>query len=139
MLNIKNIVKPGDMSLYREHRGAAHSICNLKYSAHKGISIVLDNRFNSRFNWLSLSLRLEGEETLKYHCVCQPPSGTEKFNIVRNKYGRTHKCYLSVFDRKHPFWANLVQKVKIVSLSWNLVPRLIRICRIQWCCSVFLF
>ena len=45
----------------------------------------------------------------------------------------------SVFDRKYPFWANLVQKVKIISLSWNLVPRLIRICRIQWWCSLFLF
>ena len=33
----------------------------------------------------------------------------------------------SVLDRKNPFWANLVQKIKIVSLSWNLVPRLIRI------------
>ena len=45
----------------------------------------------------------------------------------------------SVFDRKYPFWANLVQKVKIISLSWNLVPRLIRICKIQWWCSLFLF
>ena len=27
----------------------------------------------------------------------------------------------SVLDWKHPFWANLVQKVKIVSLSWKLV------------------
>ena len=25
-----------------------------------------------------------------------------------------------------PFWINLVQKIKIVSLIWNLVPRLIR-------------
>ena len=31
----------------------------------------------------------------------------------------------SVFDRKYPFWTNLVQKVKIVSLSWNLVPTII--------------
>ena len=44
-----------------------------------------------------------------------------------------------VFDWKYPFWANLVQKVKIISWSWNLVARLIRICRIQWCCSLFLF
>ena len=46
---------------------------------------------------------------------------------------------LSVFDWKYPFWANLVQKVKIISLSWNLVPRLIRVCRIQWWYSLFLF
>ena len=35
------------------------------------------------------------------------------------------------------FWANLVQKTKVVGFSWNLV--LIWICRIQWCCSLFLF
>ena len=44
-----------------------------------------------------------------------------------------------VFEWKYPFWANLVQKIKIVTLCWNLVPRLIRICRIQWCCSLVLF
>ena len=33
----------------------------------------------------------------------------------------------SVIHRKHSFWANLVQKIKIVSLSWNLVPNLMRI------------
>ena len=30
-----------------------------------------------------------------------------------------------VLDRKYPFWANLFQKIKIVSLSSNFVPRLI--------------
>ena len=45
----------------------------------------------------------------------------------------------SVLNQKNPFWANVVQKIKIASLSWNLVPRLIRICRIQWWCSLFLF
>ena len=69
----------------------------------------------------------------------------------------------SAFDRKYPFWENLVQKVKMVSLSWILIPRfqleipfsnkfspvnqnclcwnlvlkLIRIWRIQWWCSLF--
>ena len=38
---------------------------------------------------------------------------------------------------RHPFWANLVQEIKIVSLRWNMVPRLIQICRIQWRCSFF--
>ena len=28
-----------------------------------------------------------------------------------------------VFDQKCRFWANLVQKVKIISLSWNLVRK----------------
>ena len=45
----------------------------------------------------------------------------------------------SVLDRKHPVWANLVQKSKIFSLSWHLVSRLTRMCRIQWWCSLFLF
>ena len=31
----------------------------------------------------------------------------------------------SVLDRKYPFLENLVQKIKLVSLSSNLVPRLI--------------
>ena len=45
----------------------------------------------------------------------------------------------SVSEWKYSFWANLVQKVKIISWSWNLVARLIRICWIQWCCSLFSF
>ena len=45
----------------------------------------------------------------------------------------------SVLEQKHPFWANLVQKIKSVSLSSNLVPGLIQICRIQWWCSLFCF
>ena len=44
-----------------------------------------------------------------------------------------------VLDRKHPVWVKLVQKIKIVSLSQNLVPRLIRICRNQRWCSLFVF
>ena len=35
----------------------------------------------------------------------------------------------SVFDGKYPFWEKMVQKIKIVSLSLNLVPRLIWIYR----------
>ena len=54
------------------------------------------------------------------------------FIFLSNDHGRTHKCGFSVFDRKFPFWVNLVQKIKFVCLSWNLVPRLIRISRIQW-------
>ena len=45
----------------------------------------------------------------------------------------------SISDLKCPFWINLVQLGKIFSLSWNLVLRLIQICRIQWWCSPFLF
>ena len=45
----------------------------------------------------------------------------------------------SLFDWKYLFWVNLIQKLKIISLSWNFVPRLIQICRIPWWCSLFLF
>ena len=45
----------------------------------------------------------------------------------------------SVFDRKYLFWADLVQKIKIVNLSWNFVFRLIQICRIQWWRSIFFY
>ena len=34
---------------------------------------------------------------------------------------------------------NLVQKIKLVSWSWNLLPTLIWICSIEWWCSLFLF
>ena len=44
-----------------------------------------------------------------------------------------------VFEWKYLFWANLVQKIKILTLSWNLVPTIIRTCRIQWWCSFFSF
>ena len=45
----------------------------------------------------------------------------------------------SDLDWKYPFWANLVQKIKIVSSSWNLVPGLTQMCRIQWWCPIFQF
>ena len=45
----------------------------------------------------------------------------------------------SIINQKHPFWTNLVQKLKIVSFTLSLVPRLIPIWRIQWWYSVFLF
>ena len=45
----------------------------------------------------------------------------------------------SIFDQKYAFWVNLVQKLEIVCLSWNLVPTLIQICKIQWWCSLFFF
>ena len=45
----------------------------------------------------------------------------------------------SVLDWKCPFSTNFIQKIKIVSLGWNLVTRLIRVCRIPWLCSLFAF
>ena len=39
--------------------------------------------------------------------------------------------------QEYPFGVNLVQKIKIVSLSWNLVSILIWICKIQQRCVTF--
>ena len=55
----------------------------------------------------------------------------EKFNIISNDHGRTNKWDFFVSYRKNLFWANLVLNFKTVSLSWNLVSRLVQICRIQ--------
>ena len=35
-------------------------------------------------------------------------------------------------NTKHIYWANVVQKFKIVNLDFNLASRLIQVCRIQW-------
>ena len=52
-----------------------------------------------------------------------------KFGLKKSKLSVQDKTwYLDWFeyvDLKHPFWANLVQKIKIASLSLNLVPKLI--------------
>ena len=61
------------------------------------------------------------------------------FNIVSNDHGRIHSCDFFVFDWIYPFGANLIQKIKIVSLNWKLVRKLIWICRIQWWYSFFCF
>ena len=44
----------------------------------------------------------------------------------------------SVSYWKSSFWANLVEKIKVISLSWSLVPRLIEICRSLGRCLFFL-
>ena len=49
--------------------------------------------------------------------------------ILSNDHGRTHKCDFSVSHLKYPLWGDLAQNIKIVSLSWNLIPTLIRICK----------
>ena len=46
---------------------------------------------------------------------------------------------LFCFRLEIPVLVNLVQKLRIISLRWNIVPRLIQIYRIPWWCSLFLF
>ena len=46
---------------------------------------------------------------------------------------------LSVSDGKHPFWINLVQKIKIVSLSWNWYLDLFEYAKFNGAISFFRF
>ena len=43
--------------------------------------------------------------------------------LVSDDHERTQKSDFFVLDRKYLFGANLVRKIKIVSLNWNLEPR----------------
>ena len=102
-------------------------ICNLSFDLSECDFLVKITIIdNEKGNFKCLSLWLEKEETLKYR-------------FVSSNLGRTHKCDFSVFDWKYPFLAYLVQKIKFVSLGWNLVSRLIRICIIQWWSSFYSF
>ena len=56
-----------------------------------------------------------------------------------NKWNSIRMFTFSVFDHKYLSWTNLVQKFKIVCSKWNLIQRLIRICKIQWWCLFYLF
>ena len=48
------------------------------------------------------------------NCQFKPKFGTKTNSNMRNSMVMST---FSIFDRKYPFWANLVQKFKIVSLS----------------------
>ena len=41
-------------------------------------------------------------------------SVNKKFNIVRNDLRHTQRCKFSVLDQKHPFWTNLLSKIKTI-------------------------
>ena len=77
----------------------------------------------------------------KFCPKCQNCHFMRKYRTYTNSCMESSMMLFSffVFEWKYSFWANLVQKIKIVTLCWNLIPRLIRICRIQWCHSLFLF
>ena len=64
------------------------------------------------------------KETLKCCCVYRPPCG---------------KVQIFCFRPDIPFLGKFHPKIRIVSLSLNLWPTLVRICRIHWWCSLFSF
>ena len=53
-------------------------------------------------------------------------------NVYYTKKQTLVVYWTGCFVLLYPFWVNLVQKLKIVSLNWNLVLRIISIRRIQW-------
>ena len=93
--------------------------------------------------WLSLFLFLIGNTFFlgKFGPKSQSYQFKPKFGTNTNSNMQNSIVVLNffVYGQKCSFWANLVQKVKIISLSWNSVPTLFRICRIQWRCSLFSF
>ena len=44
-----------------------------------------------------------------------------------------------VLAHKYRFWGSSIHNIKIFRLSWNLVPKPIWVCTIQWWCSLFQF
>ena len=54
-----------------------------------------------------------------------------KFSVVVTTMD-THKSAIFCVRPEIPFLGKFGPKIKIVSLNWNLVPRLMQICRIQW-------
>ena len=77
----------------------------------------------------------------KFSVKCQTYQFKLKFSAWTNSNMQSSMAIFTffVFNQKYPFRASLVQCVKIICLSWNLVTILIRICRIQCCCSLFSF
>ena len=88
------------------------------------------------FSFLSRNTLFGQIWSKKWNCQFKLKFGTlSNSNIQNSKIMFT----FSVLDRKYLSWVRLVQKIKIVSLSWNLVLRRIQICRIQCWCSLVLF
>ena len=67
MLKIKNDVKLEKITYIREYGGAAHSICNLKFSIPKEIRIVFHNESNYDYHVIIKELAEEFE--VQFTCV----------------------------------------------------------------------
>ena len=59
MIRIKNIIKLDTIHYTEEHRGAAHSICNLKCILPKEIPIIFHNGFNYDYHFIIKELAEE--------------------------------------------------------------------------------
>ena len=86
-----------------------------------------------RIQWFCSLFPISTENTLWVNLVQKIKIASLLQNLVRSNMQNSMAVFnFSAFDWNYPFWANLVQIIEIVRLSWNLVPRLIRIRRIQW-------
>ena len=77
----------------------------------------------------------------KFGPKCQNFLFKPKFGTQTNSNMQNTMMIFTLFasDWNSPFWTNLVQKIKILSLTWSLLLRLIRICRMQWWYLLFVF
>ena len=86
-----------------------------------------------RIQWCCSPFLFLSQNTL-FGQICSKNS-----KIVSLSWNSMMLLTFSFFHWKKLSWTNLVQKLKIVSFSWNLLHRLIQICRTLWWYSPFLF
>ena len=100
---------------------------------------IWSKNFSACFSW-NLVPRLIQACRIQLWCSLVGQIWSKRIQICNLNIHYSMVMFTStVVNQKYPFWTNLFQKLKIVCLSRNLVPRLIQICRIQWRCSRFLF
>ena len=81
-----------------------------------------------------LKILFQGKFGLKNHnCQFKLKFVTYTNSNMQNSIG----IIFPVLSWKEPFQESLVEKIKIISISCHLVPEVIRICRSQWWCSLF--
>ena len=84
--------------------------------------------------WCSLFPFLNKSVLFMTNCLLNVKFGTYTNSNMQNSMAM-FTFYVLIW--KYSFWVNLVPKFKIASLSWNLVPRLFWMCKIQWWCFFF--
>ena len=77
---------------------------------------------------------------IQWCCSLFLPVSGETWYLDKFKYAEFNgDVHFFPFRQEIPFLGKFDPKNRIVSLRWNLILRLIRICRIQWSCSLFSF
>ena len=86
--------------------------------------------------WDLLCLQPEGKETLKWCCACW-----SSYKVWYTKYSSwvNAKAWFFCFRSEILVLAKYDPKIKILTLSWNFMPMLIRVCRSQGNVHVSIF